>query len=575
MNTIESDNLKQEFLFNLGKQCLQKLKVKFTEDFLKEAIRKAYVLAFEREYTDQFDQSKITVADKEDPGNLAIVLLEALKRYHIKNEIGSVYNKPTGVVALLILSSPYNRYDYQHLLTVENEFSNANEPITKTIENLVVLKTNKYTGEPGYILNRNKEKLNKGFKLTIALLLSMAFGMIVYKGNVNYSWSVWLPPFIFLFAGCSVCYHLFKLEKSNIYVSKLLKKVCNSGKNDFDCKRVISSSGAKLFGIISQTDIGVIYFSSMLFFLAMNLLNNTLGDGLSFLFWSSVFPLPYVIFSIYYQFRVLKKICILCMMIQLILCLQFTWYLFLNQQMNVSAVSLEVVVQAGLVIGIITMLYYLFIENKRITILERAAALENWKFKNSASFFEEAMAGQIEFINDDFPVMFSIGDSAAQVKIQVILSLFCSPCGDRLKDLLKLADWFEDKIDMQFIIKPDKSAASLIKELMLYFERGETQRGLDILTHWYTFFQKEKELGTYNPAAIIAKWNDYYPTTTVSAQIEAQYAFHLHFYENYPIPFTPLLQYNGKLLPGIYQDMELLSNRIEHQLEHEQNLEYA
>ncbi len=572
--TTESDQYKQAFLFNLATECLQKLRVNYTTPFLKEAIRKAYNLTFETEYTDEQDQNKITVGDKEDPSNLAIVLLEALKRYHIKNEVTDMYIEQQGEIALLVLSSPDKKYNYQDLLTVKDVGVNNNMHSTKAIENLVILKTNEYTGEPGYVLNQKRETIYKTAIFLLSVLLLLAFGMAIYSGVKNYLIMQWVPSLSILLAGCFVCYHLYKLEKTNIYASKLLKKMC-SGKKDFDCKEVISSPASKLFGMISHTDIGILYFSGMLSLYITTLLNNTFGNYLSFFFWATILPLPYTLFSLYYQLVVLKKICVLCLTIQSILWMQFACFIIQRSSINITNVSPEIIIHAGLAFGALCLLYFLFIENKKNDVYEKAAAFENFKFKNSTLFFEDSMQRQIKFIQDDFPVMIFLGNSAAKEKLSVILSLFCEPCSDKLNDLLRLADWFEDKIDIQITIKIDAPAAALIKELMIHIENGEQKKSILLLQHWYAFFKKEKEQGNYNPTAIIAKWNEYYPQKEWTEEIESRYKAHLNFYKNYPIPYTPLVQYNGKLLPGIYHDFELLSNRIEQGIGQEQNYEYA
>jgi uncharacterized membrane protein len=570
--TTESDNQKKEFLLNTAKACLQKLKVNFTASFLKEAIDKAYTLTFETEYTDEHDRSKITVADKEDPSNLAIVMLEALKRYHVKHEVSDA---PAGHTTLFVLSSCDKSYDYRHLLTVQQAGLDDNMKGTRTIENSIILKTTEFTGEPGYILNRNKERLRFVFTFLIITLLAVAFGMAIYKGLKNDPLLLWVPSLFLLLAGCFVCYHLYKLEKTNTYASKLLKKMCAREKNDFDCKEVVSSAASKLLGIISHTDIGIVYFSSMLAIVVMGLLDNVYDQYLSFLFWAAALPLPYTLFSVYYQLRVIKKICVMCMMVQAILLAQFACLLALSPQINISELHPEISIHAGLMLSVLSVIYFLFIENRRTTALEKVAAREVFKFKNSNLFFEEVMLGQQKIIQDDFPVTFSLGDPSANEKISCVLSLFCAPCGDKLNHLLRLADWFEERIDIQIIIKPDAPAAALIKELMMHIDKGESKKVTRLLTHWYSFFEKKKKQGDMSASAIITRWNAYYPSVVAPEHIEAQYAYHRHFYENYPMPFTPLMQYNGRLLPGTYHDPELLSNRIDQGIEQEQNYEYA
>jgi uncharacterized membrane protein len=570
--TTESDNQKKKFLFNLAKVCLQKLNVNFTASFLKETIDKTYALTFETEYTDENNRNRITVADKEDASNLAIVLLEAFKRYHIKNEVSDVHS---GQTTLLVLSSPDKDHDYRHLLAVQSNDDDDHTDSPKKIENRVVLKTTGFTGEPVYILNRNKERLRFVSILLLIALLTTTLGMAIYQGWENYPLPLWIPVLSLLLMGCFVCYHLYKLEKTNTYVSKFFKKMCSAKQNDSDCKEVISSSASKLAGLISHTDMGIVYFSSMLAIVIIALMSNTYDHYLSFLFWVAALPLPYTLFSVYYQLRIIKKICVMCMMIQAILWMQFACFLFLSPRINITDLHFEVIIYAALILSAVSTLYFLYMENRRTTAREKADTLEIFKFKSSNLFFEDAMLGQLKFIQDDFPVTFSLGDPSANEKIACVLSLFCAPCGDKLNELLKLADWFEEQIDIQIIIKPDAPAAALIKELIMHANKGELKKVIHILSHWYSFFQQEKQRGNVNASAIVTKWNAYYPAATATEQVESQYAWHRRFYENYPMPFTPLMQYNGKLLPGMYQDLELLSNRIEQRIEQEQNYEYA
>lgn len=359
--TIESDHRKKAFLYRLAKVCLQKLKVNYTTVFLKDAISHTYSLMLEAEYTDEHNRNKVTVADKEDPSNLAIVLLEVLKKYHVKHEVSTIYtDRPKGV-CLLVLSSNDKHHNYRDLLSLENSTGGYNG---KTIENRVLLKTNEFTGEPGYKLNRNRENLNNIFLVSFSIFLIAILGTTLYRGMLYYPPELWLPPLALLLTGCIVCYHLYKLEKSNTYASRLLKKMC-SGKKEFDCKGVISSTGSRLFGIVSQTDIGILYFSSMLSLLLFALFENTYEQVSGLLFLAAVLPLPYTLFSIYYQLRIIKKICMLCLMTQFILWSQFAYFMLMRQHMDIHGISLEMAAQAGVIPGILCLIYFSFYRNPK------------------------------------------------------------------------------------------------------------------------------------------------------------------------------------------------------------------
>lgn len=570
MNTAPGTDIeKQDFLYSMARLCLRKLNVDFTDQFLKQAIIQAYQSTLEIQYADAEDENKISVADRDDPSNLAIVLLDALKKYHIKNEVSDVSVSAKNSITLAILSKKKDEQNYRQLLKVMDAGSDQDQYSLEnnTVENYVILKKSRFTGEPGYILNRNSERIRKTSVVILTVLLLATLGLAVYNGIENYKLILWMPLLVIVFAGCIVCYHLFKLEKSNVYASKLLKKICTSDKNDLNCKQVISSAASKLFGVISLTDIGSIYFGSILSFALAGLLTNNYENHLNLLFWSAVLPVPFTFFSVYYQLRVIKKICVLCMITQTLLLVQFLYFIFILPGINIRAIGPEDFIQFALSASIVSLLYFLFTENQGINRRMNALSAENLKFKNTAALFKDTMAGQGKFIDERFPSTLVLGNPSAKVKLNAILSLSCAPCAAKLKDLLKLGDWFENGICINILLKADMYSTSILKNLLAHTQEGNTEQAAGMLTRWYDFFLSAKEKGVKDLSDIAAAWERKYPSNGWTENVEALYALHEQCYKTHPVPFTPLIEYNDQLLAGPYHDIELLSNRIEQNLE--------
>jgi uncharacterized membrane protein len=565
MNTSsETDREKQVFLYTMARLCLQKLHIDFTEQFLKQAIAQAYQSTMEINYPDAEDENKVSVADKEDPSNLAIVLLDALKRYHIKNEVCDTPANEPNSVTLIIFSKQQEEQNYRQLLHL---MGTDHSPEKNSVENYVTLRRSKFTGEPDYILNRNSGRIKKAAGFIISALLSLALALSVYNGIGNYKLTVWIPLLTILFTGCAVCYHLFKLEKTNTYASSFLKKICTSEKNNFGCKQVISSAASRLFGIISQTDIGIVYFSSLLSFTVAGLLANRYENHLSILFWTAVLPLPYTVFPVYYQLRVIKKICILCMVTQTLLWIQFGYFIFIREDIAIWTIHPESAVEFSLIMATLSLLYFFLLQNQKNRDRLNALSSENLKFKNTEALFENSMAGQKQFIDPEIPAALILGDPLAKIKLNAILSLSCAPCANKLKDLLKLQDWFENAICINILLKADKYSASILKNLLTYSQNGNTEQAAGALAKWYDFFLNAKAKGAVNLSTIAAAWEKQNPSTGWAESIENLYALHEQCYKTHPIPFTPLIEYNGRLLANPYHDIELLSNRIEQHLE--------
>lgn len=107
--------------------------------------------------------------------------------------------------------------------------------------------------------------------------------------------------------------------------SSLVGKVCTSEK--YNCNDVINSVGSTVFKYFKLSDIVVVYFVSLLcchiLFIDNPQYLYSLFSLLAFL------SIPAIFYSVYYQWKILKNWCSLCLSIVFVLCLQITVLLFL------------------------------------------------------------------------------------------------------------------------------------------------------------------------------------------------------------------------------------------------------
>lgn len=104
------------------------------------------------------------------------------------------------------------------------------------------------------------------------------------------------------------------MDKNN----PLLQKVC-TGIAKGDCNAVLTGKQAKLFSWLSWSEVGFFYFTGCLLVLLFSA--NTLNNSIALIAWLNILSLPYTIFSIYYQWRVAKQWCVLCLVVQALLVL--------------------------------------------------------------------------------------------------------------------------------------------------------------------------------------------------------------------------------------------------------------
>lgn len=97
--------------------------------------------------------------------------------------------------------------------------------------------------------------------------------------------------------------------------NEITEQLCNVGK-ETDCNAVIHSKGGKIGKWLNWADAGIIYFSSFLFLLVAY-------PGNPLLSLLSVVGIPFVFFSVYYQWWRVRKWCTLCLLTVSMLTVQF------------------------------------------------------------------------------------------------------------------------------------------------------------------------------------------------------------------------------------------------------------
>jgi uncharacterized membrane protein len=102
----------------------------------------------------------------------------------------------------------------------------------------------------------------------------------------------------------------YDIDKGNPF----LKQIC-SGIQKANCSAVLNTKAATLGGMVTWSEVGFVYFAGSLLFSMLTGINEVLPVLSLF----SLLALPYIIFSIYYQWKVAKQWCVLCLMVQAVL----------------------------------------------------------------------------------------------------------------------------------------------------------------------------------------------------------------------------------------------------------------
>ncbi|MFO0320879.1 MAG: vitamin K epoxide reductase family protein [Bacteroidota bacterium] len=169
-----------------------------------------------------------------------------------------------------------------------------------------------------------KEEVNNKVK---SLLLAAGYGFVLLFGLYFFiaSSNDFVGAIMFVFSVLigliiSVLLLIYEVDKSNDFV----KSICEGGVKT-NCDAVLTSSESKLFSI-SWSEYGFFYFG----FLALYLLIpfSSFLEKKPIITYLSILTSFYIPFSIYYQYKIVKQWCRLCLMIQTVLLFNFIWTLF-------------------------------------------------------------------------------------------------------------------------------------------------------------------------------------------------------------------------------------------------------
>ncbi len=175
------------------------------------------------------------------------------------------------------------------------------------------------SGEKNYKDNKWSEYLND-LRLPFILIGPLVLYFIFILSGIHSPGTLLFLSALLLLTklvGTIVCGLLlwYEMDKTN----PGLRKICKG--RHTSCEAILSSKHAKLFKWIGWNEIGFFYFVGGFIFLFFSIHN--LLPAFVLLSTLTVLALPYTVFSIYYQWAVIKKWCRLCLLVQGLLFFEF------------------------------------------------------------------------------------------------------------------------------------------------------------------------------------------------------------------------------------------------------------
>jgi uncharacterized membrane protein len=350
-------------------------------------------------------------------------------------------------------------------------------------------------GEKDYKIKVKQERQKK----TGAFLAAFAIPALVVLSGVIALAQDRNVIFPFLFALLAVCGSiigglllLYELDQHN----PILQQICSSGKK-VNCSSVLQSKASKVMGL-SWSVIGFTYFTGMLLLLLSE--EMTSPRVLFVLAWLNTATLPYILFSVYYQWRIAKNWCILCLCVLFTLGMQFlvvatqNWYGSISPDMLNLTLAMKILVCFAFPLLAVKLI---------MPALEGAKEgkyfrTELQRLKNDKLVLGALLKKQKQVIADPRGLGITIGNPEAPYKIIKVCNPYCGPCGRAHKVIEEFVE-HNPNLQVQIIFTATTSDLDHkkppVKHLLAIAQRKDPAMTRKALDDWY--LAPEKDYGAF------------------------------------------------------------------------------
>jgi len=294
-------------------------------------------------------------------------------------------------------------------------------------DTVMVLEAGEYAGEKDYEKKLTVEKQSRVVDYVLVFALPVVTLIVCLRAIIFEPVTNTIAPIIFTLLNLTgfaigALLLLHEIDQNN----QALKQVCQAGKK-VNCSVILNSKASKIFGF-NWSSVGFCYFTGMLMAVLVSGITNP--ATLQLLSWINLLALPYVLFSIYYQWWVAKQWCILCIAIQGLLVLQIiiAWTGNFHNSLPLESMSSAPWVTIAVSFVFVAMAILLLIPALKEAKKSRQKILELQRLKHNPQIFEALLAKQKTIEKPDNNLGITIGNINRVYKILNVCNPYCEPC---------------------------------------------------------------------------------------------------------------------------------------------------
>lgn len=398
------------------------------------------------------------------------------------------------------------------------------------------------SGEKEFKQKRQQAFVKSLLPLSLFLLV-FSFSFIALQRNLT--GAVILSSFVigiyiqyFLLAAGAIISALllwYEIDRNN----PLLKKVC-TGIAKGNCNAILTGKAAKLTNWLSWSEVGFFYFTGSLLVLTLSMKE----ASVTIISWLSILTLPYIIFSLYYQWKVAKQWCVLCLAVQALLLLGGINVIVNGLAAPLDNLPLNTFAMAALLYLLPVVGWY--VAKPYLLQLQKGknTKREYLRIKFNNEVFDTLLKKQKRTTTSAQGLGITLGNPAAQHEIIKVCNPYCGPCATAHPEIEKILEQNKNvKARIVFMATNDEKdyRKDAVKHLLAIAEENNEQTTKKALDDWYLASKKD-----YNLFA--AK----YPKNGELKKQESKIDEMSKWCTATEIAYTPTIFINGYQLPAAY-----------------------
>lgn len=359
-----------------------------------------------------------------------------------------------------------------------------------------IAEANKESGENDFVEKLKKEKGKARKQSLLFTSASLFFLSLIYIFLLNVDATLFTAAVILsitkiLGVFVTVLLLIYDIDKNN----SIVKNICAARKQT-NCNAVLQSKANRIFGV-SWSDAGFFYFASSFLFLIWPSL--PFMTKIPYLAILAILTATYIPFSIYYQYKVVRQWCPLCLIVQGILLLEFVWAL----QFYDSIINLEVN-QNSLIVLLISILLPITVWHllKPILIKAKHEPIVVNAYKRllyNPVTFKSLMQDQPNAPDGWQQLGITIGNPDATNTILKVCNPYCGPCA-KIHSIIEEIISFNKNINLKIIFtatnNADDVSGLVAKHFLSIAQNNNNIFTREALDDWYT--KEKKDYGEFS-----------------------------------------------------------------------------